>query len=128
MYSPTSTHDVWTNQNTHGSKRHAYCSAPVSIHWREAVKQQLDQDVNLGVIENVEPNTPSSWCHRANWTRKSDSSPRRVVDFQSLNKQCIRNTHHTSTIPAGENNTVQHLPISGMGITLFRSKAMIDTF
>lgn len=69
--------------------------APIPIHWREAVKQQLDEDVRLGVIEKVGPNTPSTWCHRAIWIRKADGGPRRVVDFQSLNKHCLRDTHHT---------------------------------
>jgi len=69
--------------------------APIPIHWRNIVKNQLDEDVRLGVIEKVEPNTPNTWCHRAIWTRKPDGSPRRVVDFQALNKHCIRDTHHT---------------------------------
>ena len=65
------------------------------IHWREQVKKQLDDDVALGVIEKVEPNTPTTWCHRAIWVRKPDGSPRRVVDFQALNKHCLRDIHHT---------------------------------
>lgn len=69
--------------------------ASIPIHWREEVKKQLDADVALGVIEKVEPNTPTTWCHRAIWVRKSDGSPRRVVDFQSLNRHCLRDTHHT---------------------------------
>ena len=69
--------------------------APIPLHWREAVKRQLDEDVRLGVIEKVEPNTATTWCHRAIWTRKPDGSPRCVVDFQSLNKHCVRDTHHT---------------------------------
>ena len=69
--------------------------APVPIHWRDEVKNQLDADVALGVIEKVEPNTPTTWCHRAIWVRKADGSPRRVVDFQSLNRHCSRQTHHT---------------------------------
>ena len=69
--------------------------ASIPIHWQEEVKQQLDADVALGVIEKVEPNTPTTWCHRAIWVRKPDGSPRRVVDFQSLNRHCLRDTHHT---------------------------------
>lgn len=64
-------------------------------HWKNLVEEQLATDVRLGVIERVEPNTPYNWCHRAIWTRKVDGSPRHVVDFQSLNKQCVRNTNHT---------------------------------
>ena len=69
--------------------------APIPIHWRDEVKKQLDADVALGVIEKKEPNTPTTWCHRAIWVRKSDGSPRRVVDFQTLNRHCLRDTHHT---------------------------------
>ena len=69
--------------------------APIPIHWQETIKQQLDADVALGVIEKVEPNSPTTWCDRAIWVRKADGSPRRVVDFQSLNRHCLRDTHHT---------------------------------
>lgn len=85
----------------------------VLIHWRQEVEDQLTRDVNLGVIENVPANTPSTWCHRAIWTRKPDGSSRRVVDFQSLNRHCIRDTHHTippfqqaRTIPPSTYRTV----------------------
>ena len=63
--------------------------APIPVHWKEEVKKQLDADVALGVIEKVEPNTPTTWCHRAIWVRKADGSPRRVVDFQTLNQHCV---------------------------------------
>ena len=69
--------------------------AQIPIHWRDTIKKQLDADVSLGVIEKVPPNTPTSWCHRAFWVRKPDGSPRRVVDFQALNRHCQRETHHT---------------------------------
>ena len=45
------------------------------IHWHDEIKEQLDTDVRLGVIEKVEPNTPTTWCHRAIWTRKPDGGP-----------------------------------------------------
>jgi len=35
--------------------------AQIPIHWREQIKEQLDADVALGVIEKVQPNTPSTW-------------------------------------------------------------------
>lgn len=87
--------------------------ATIPIHWRQEVEDQLTRDVNLGVIEKVPPNTPSTWYHRAIWTRKPDGSPRRVVDFQSLNRHCIRDTRHTippfqqaQTIPLSTYRTV----------------------
>lgn len=84
---------IHINPNATPSAVHTPSQIP--IHWRDAVKNQLEADVNLGVIEKVPPNTPTTWCHRAIWVRKPDGSPRRVVDFQSLNRQCQRDTHHT---------------------------------
>ena len=86
--------------------------APIPIHWREEIKRQLDADVSLRVIGKLEPNTPTTWCHRAIWVRKPDGSPRRVVDFQALNRHCIRETHHTVTsISASTLHTIQHVLI-----------------
>ena len=71
-----------------------YTPAVVPIHWQEAVNKQLEDEVQQGIIEKVPLNTPTTWCHRAFWTRKGDGSPRRVVDLQALNKHCIRSAHH----------------------------------
>ena len=81
--------------------------APIPLHWRKQIKDQLDADVALGVIEKVEPNVPTTWCHRAIWVRKPDGNPRRVVDFQSLNKHCLRDTHHTVP-PFQQAKTIPH--------------------
>ena len=64
------------------------------IHWREEIKEDLERNVRLGVIEKVPPNTHETWCHRAFWTAKADESIRRVVDLQNLNKNSVRDTHH----------------------------------
>ena len=68
---------------------------PVPLHWQEEVYAGLMRDVALGVIEPVPIGTPVTWCHQMVIARKKDGSPRRVVDFQPLNKYCIRETHHT---------------------------------
>ena len=83
------------NINPEATPTAVHTPAPIPIQWRDEVKKQLEADVALGVIEKVEPNTPTTWCHRAFWVRKSDGSPRRVVDFQSLNRHRLRETHHT---------------------------------
>jgi len=70
---------------------------PVPIHWHDRVKEMLDQDVNLGVIEPVPIGEPVTWCHRMVVCAKKDGSPRRTVDFQSLNKYATRETHHTKS-------------------------------
>ena len=37
---------------------------PVPLHWREAVKEGLDQDVRFCVLEQVPIGDPVTWCHR----------------------------------------------------------------
>jgi len=54
---------------------------PVPLHWREAVKQGLDQDVRLGVIEPVPVGEPVTWCHRMVVCAKKNGKPRRTVDL-----------------------------------------------
>ena len=66
----------------------------VPLHWKEEVREQLERDVALGVIERVPPNTPVTWLHNMVITAKSDGSPRRTVDLQSLNRHCVRETHY----------------------------------
>ena len=68
--------------------------APVSLHWQVAVKEQIDQDISIGVLEKVPIGEPSLWCHRMAITPKSDGSPRRTVDLSPLNAFCVRETHH----------------------------------
>lgn len=70
-------------------------ATPVPLHFYEKVKEDLDRDVNLGVLGVVPPNTPTEWCHRMVVCSKQDGTPRRTVDFQALNKYACRDTHHT---------------------------------
>ena len=69
--------------------------SPVPLHWQAKVKEGLDADVDLGVLEKVPPNTPIRWLHRMVLAAKKDGSPRRTVDLSPLNKVCVRQTHHT---------------------------------
>ncbi len=87
--------------------------AVVPIHWRDKVHADLERDVALGVLEKVGPNVPVTWCSRMVVTAKADGTPRRTVDLQALNRQSVRQTHHTSTpfklaeqIPQGKKKTV----------------------
>ena len=104
---------------------------PVPLHWQDKVHANLLQDVALGVIEPVPIGSPVSWCHRMVITRKKDGNPRRVVDFQSLNKHCARETHHTMSpfhqatlVPAGMKKTVTD---AWNDITLCPSMQRINT-
>ena len=58
---------------------------PVPLHWMEKVKEDLDQDMHMGIIEPVPINTPTSWCSRMVIVPKSSGEPRRTVDFKALN-------------------------------------------
>lgn len=67
----------------------------VPVHWMDSVKQGLDQDVRLGVIEPVPVGDPVTWCSRMVVCAKKNGKPRRTIDFQSLNQHAKRETHHT---------------------------------
>ena len=80
----------------------------VPLHWQEPVLAGLIRDCKLGVLERVPLNTPADWQARMVVTAKTDGSPRRVVDYQEINKASPRQTHHTpspwhlvSSIPGG---------------------------
>lgn len=68
---------------------------PVAIHWQDKVKEGLDRDIKLGVIEQVSEGTPVTWCSRMVIAAKKSGEPRRTVDFQALNRHAVRETHHT---------------------------------
>ena len=86
---------------------------PVPHHWKKKVKEDLDRDVALGIIEAVPVGTPTAWCSRMVVAPKKDGTPRRTVDLQKLNDATMRETHHTaspfnqvSMIPAHTRKTV----------------------
>jgi hypothetical protein len=80
---------------------------PVPIHWRESIKDGLDRDVRLGVIEPVPIGEPVTWCHRMVVCAKKDGSPRRTVDFSPMNNHATRETHHTQS-PFQQARSVPH--------------------
>ena len=48
--------------------------ATIPVHWQEKVKNDLERDCRLGVLEKVSPNTPASWCSRMVVTAKADGT------------------------------------------------------
>ena len=52
---------------------------PIPLHWKAQVKAALDQNVEKVIITPV---------------AKKDGTPRRMVDIQHLNNQCLQETHH----------------------------------
>ena len=98
---------------TQGAKPSAvHTPIPVPHHWKKRVKQDLDRDVALGIIEPVPTGTPTVWCSRMVVAPKKDGSPRRTVDLQKLNTAKMRETHHNppfnqvSIVPARTKKTV----------------------
>ena len=66
----------------------------VPLHWKNQVKEGMERDVRLGIIEKLPPNTPAVCCHRMVVTSKPGSTkPRRTVDMSSLKRASYRLTH-----------------------------------
>ena len=81
---------------TRGAKPSAvHTPIPVPHHWKKRVKQDLDWDVALDIIQPVPTGTTTVWCSRMVVAPKKDGSPRRTVDLQRLNAATRRETHHT---------------------------------
>ena len=60
-----------------GATPHAVHSPiPIPHHWEKQVKDDLDRDVQLGIIEVVPQGTPTTWCSCMVVAAKKDSSPR----------------------------------------------------
>merc|ERR1712082_193379 len=72
-------------------------SVPVPLHWMKDIKEQLDKDVRLGVLEPVPVGQPVQWCSRMVFCPKKDGTPRRTVDLSCLNKVAVRQTHATES-------------------------------
>ena len=96
-----------------GQPRPVYTPIPVPFHWKRQVKADLDRDVRLGIIERVPQGDVTEWCSRMVVTPKTNGKPRRTVDLQQLNKNTLREVHHTpspinlvSQIPRGKRKTV----------------------
>ena len=108
---------------------------PVPYHWKKQVKADLDLDVERGIIQPVPIGTPVSWCSKMIVTPKKNGKPRRVVDYQKLNAQCSRETHHcpspfqaASQIPAGTKKTVFDAVDGYHSIPLDKASQPMTTF
>lgn len=91
----------------------AHTPIPVPHHWKKQVKNDLDRDERLGIIEKVPQGTTTKWCARMVVTPKKNGEPRRTVDLQKLNNATLRETHHTpspfnivSTVPVKTRKSV----------------------
>ena len=70
---------------------------PVPFHLKEPVKQALWEDIRRGIISPVPVGMPTDWCSTMVITAKKNGKPRRTIDYQHLNSQCKRETHHTES-------------------------------
>ena len=69
---------------------------PIPHHWKAEVKAGLDRDIKQGIIDPVSIETPVTWCSPMVVASKPDRTPCCAIDFQKLNAQCLRETHHTA--------------------------------
>ena len=93
--------------------RAVHTPIPLPHHWKKRVKQNIDMDMRLGIIEPVPQGTITKWCSRTVVAAKKDGSLHRTADFQELNKATLCEIHHTpnpfnlvSTIPARTRKTL----------------------
>ena len=78
------------------------------------MKEGLNRDVKMGIIEELPPNTPAIWCHKMVVTSKPGSTkPRRTVDMSALKTASYRLTHpgappflEAQSVPANSYKTV----------------------
>ena len=73
----------------------AHVPATVPHHFYDEVQRQLDDDIARGIIEEMSAGEPTEWCSRMVAVPKENGKPRRTVDFQKLNRACLRETHHS---------------------------------
>ena len=71
--------------------------SPINVprNWEKEVKAMLDRNVELEIIAVAPIGSSVTWCSPMVIVQKSDGSPRLTVDFQRLNANCLRETHHT---------------------------------
>ena len=63
---------------------------PVPFHLKKPVRQALWEDVKRSIITQVPVGMPTDWCCPLVVTAKT-------IDYQHLNSQCKRETHHTGS-------------------------------
>lgn len=62
----------------------------VLAHWMDKVREDIEQEIALGVLERVPQNTPTTWCSQMHIVGKKMGEPRRVVDLRAVNEATIR--------------------------------------
>ena len=99
-------------------------------------EQKLEQYVARGVIEKVDVGEPVTWCSQMLATKCPGSDKLRLVtDFQNLNSQCLRETHHVQRpfrlacqVPAHTKKTVLDATDEYYSIELDEESRKLTTF
>ena len=108
---------------------------PVPHHFKETIKAMLDDHVARGIIKRVPIGTPVKWCAQMVITSRKDGRRRICVDYQRLNNQCLRETHHcappfqvASQVPPGKKKTVLDVVDSYHSVELDEESQLLTTF
>ena len=108
---------------------------PIALHRQDLIKKQLNDDVAKGVIEPVPVGEPIQWCSQMVIVQKKDGSLRRTINYQGLNSQCHRETHHcqapfllATQIPANVKKTVFDAVDGYHAIPLHKDSKHLTTF
>ena len=108
---------------------------PVPHHWKEEVKAGLDRDEKREIIAKPPIGSSVTWCSPMVIVQKHDGSPRRTVDFQRLNANCLRETHHTPSpfmlacqIPPQQKKTVLDAVDGYHAVKLDEESKVMTTF
>ena len=62
---------------------------PIPFHWKQEVKELLDNHVKNEILPKVPIGTPVQWCPAMVVTPKKDGHPRITADLLHLNSQCL---------------------------------------
>ena len=67
---------------------------PIPHHWQAQLKDDLERDVKLGILEKVPMGVPTTWPSRMVVVAKLWQT-KRTMDLSLLNKHCLRETPST---------------------------------
>ena len=69
---------------------------PVPLPWQKVteVKESIDRDIKLGILEAVPVEEPVAWCHRMEEKRQATTHSGLAG---VLNEHAVRETHHTQS-------------------------------
>ena len=125
--------NIHLNENAVPYARHT--PVPIPFHWKPAIKESLDNDVEKTIITPVPIGTPVEWCSPMVVVSKKNGKPRKTVDLQKLNAQCKRETHYSPSpftaaceIPRNSKKTILDAVDGYHAILLDKESQPLTTF